>query len=924
MDADPPVSRDPRLNRPSLSTRLSQHEIQQRLSDPLQLSPADAQIDTSGDQFIQGISQLVQTAVLEATHRLEREKIQARRSNTDSVLRRANTSAFPSTVEFFKQTQADEDKVLTDINQKIKRHETQYQRLLDDLKNKWASTSPKVSKPDDKVPQLQQDLYAANKKIGALCGDVRSLQDMLGNQQKGFASYTNSLALLKRDMSEVSTLKHELDELMTLKNDVGELSTLKSDVGELSTLKRDVEDLSTLKRDMEELSTLKKGMDELSTMKNNVDELSNLKTDLKELSTLKRNMDDISTLKKDMSELSSLQKNGDELSTLKNGLGQLSSLKTDLNELSQRLRLLEERAPQTQTGPPSDTTAAVSELSIQYKNLEQKTTHYGEKVGFLSSSYQRLSELPSQVDRSLKSYQQKLEQLTNGQSTTNPKLDKEVLLLKRRLDELQEIQSTKDDLVFAELEDLKNTLDAAQKNQLELSGSVKHLSMKVPAEPVEPKMRALFGEVQQLVEPLNIALRSLETRYNNLTTEGVVQQMVGAMQEMYPSADQIVKSLAAQKSYIDEELPPIKNKIQQLEIHANASTMLQREIESIKIEQKNLSLAFGAFIERWQWFSMEEFRGVQARLESLAERSSIDAAYRNQTSQNIRAVQLDLKSISEKQNNMQGVSHDQTTEDLRGIQLSLKSLTEKEGVFHDQTTENFRVIESNLDSLAEKHRNLESAYQDQSSEVIRGLQENLKSFAERQSKTESYFENQAADRATLEELLQKHESLNERVASLADSHEKLNSECAQAKTHIANQDSMRALQRNFAEVEKGTTQRSEKLRQESNIRKSVQAPAAAAPSESGSSQRDSTPKASQVPAAPPPKPSRIDTTLSTKIKRQHPSSYSDDEDTPGATPNSIRSPALSASPAITPGDIKRKKKKKKRKRELEGTITIDD
>ncbi|KAL4872744.1 hypothetical protein BDV12DRAFT_125777 [Aspergillus spectabilis] len=857
MDADPSASRDPRLNRPSLPpSRLSQHEIQQRPpSDPLQLSAADARNDVSGDQFIRGIGELVQAAVLEATHKSERERIQNRRSNTDSVLRKAKNSAFPSTVEFFKQTQTDEDRVLTNINAKIKHHESQYQRLIDDLGNKWAaSTNSKASKSDDKVPQLQQDLKVANDKIAALHRDVenllgknQSLQDQLSNQQRGFAGYTNLLALLQNK------------------------------VDGFSTLKKDMEDLSTLKKGMEDLSTLKKGMEELPALKESVDELSNLKKNIDELFPLKKGTDDVSAL----------NRNTDEL---KKYMGELSSFKTDVSDVSKRLKLLEERTPQPPEGTTSQTSKTLNELSKQYKLLEQKTTEWGEKVVSLSSTYQRISQLPSQVDQTLKSHQQRLEQLTNGHAA-NPKLDKDVLSLKSRLDELQDIQSTKDDLVFADMEEIKKILDVAQKNQKELSESVKQLSTAIPAEPVDPKLAALYGDVQNLVEPLNIALRSLEARYNNMTTEAVVQHMVVAMQEMYPSAEQILKSMTAQKNYLDEELPPLKSKIQQLEIHANASTMFQREIESIKAEQKRLSLSFGAFLERYSKFSPEEYHGLQSHVKSLAENQGhMEVVFRNQTAEEVRGIQSILKTLADKQSNLESIYQYQTAEELRAIQSSLKS-------------------------LAEKQSHMESAHQTQTSEEFRGMQSNLKCLAEMQSKMESVYQNHTADRESLQDLLRKHESLDKRVTSLNDSYEKLNSEYAQPKSGFAMEENRRALERDFGELEKGSQQSKEKL----SLRR-IQASAAA--SDSGSSQREATPKTGQLP--PPPKPTRIDTSISTNSKRRHPSSYSDDEDTPGATPSSIRSPALTASSTVNSADIKKKKKKKKRKRELEGPIQIDD
>ncbi|KAL4884391.1 hypothetical protein BJY04DRAFT_7634 [Aspergillus karnatakaensis] len=846
MDVDSPVSRDPRLqnrpqnwpqNRPSLSTRLSQHEIQRLPSEPVQPRSAatDAQDDACGEQFIQTLSELVQTAVLEATHKSERERIQSRRSNTEAVLRKARNSAFPATVDFFRQTQVDEDRVLMNINAKIKQHEGQSQRLLDDLRDRWtASITQKPPKPDEKVPQLQRDLKNAIEQIATLREDVDTLlrnnEDLqtklthqtttLENQKKAFASYTHSLGVLQTD-------------------------------------------LVPLKRDLNELSTLKKGIDDLPALKKSIDDLT----------TLKKDVDDISVLRQDFGKLSALTKD----------VGELSSLKIDMSEFSKRLELLEQRTTQPQEGLSSEANRAVNELSDDYKRLEQKTAKWIEKVDILTSSYQRISQLPDQVNQTLRTYQQKLDQLPNGQPANNPKLEKDVLSLKTRLDGLEEIQSTKDDMVFADMEDMKKILDSAQQGQKELSENLKQVSKTIAVDPVEPKLQALFIDVQRdLVEPINHALHSLEARYNNMTTEVVVQHMVVALQEMYPSADQIMK-----------ELPPLKGRLQQLETHANSFLTLKGELDAIRTEQKNIQNSIGPLLARYESFSPTEYQGMQASLRSIADKQkSMDTAYLTKVPEELRELHSKLENLMGKQTHLESTYHNRIAEDFQGIQSGLKSLTEDQssmgGKFQSQT------------------------------DLLQQIQSDLQSLAEKQSILEAQCGNSKADQNSLKNLLDRHESLNNRVVSLSNAYEKLSSGFIQSKTSSAGDETMSAMQRTYSEKQKDIMEANEKLKL-GGLRRNKQ-PSAALSEDRSSQPRDGTPKTAPVQRPPLAKPARIDTSMSTNIKRRHPSAYSDDEGTPGPTPNS-----LTASPTVAGSDSRRKKKKKKRKRDGDGTvIQIDD
>ncbi|KAL6231049.1 hypothetical protein BDW75DRAFT_244255 [Aspergillus navahoensis] len=371
--------------------------------------------------------------------------------------------------------------------------------------------------------------------------------------------------------------------------------------------------------------------------------------------SLKSANDKISVLHGDIAELNKRNKSMDiELKNLQNLIDaqqksfrtftqSLDLLKNGSDDFSARLKQIEEKPPvQPISGIPPDAKKLLDDLSTRHKSLEQRTVGLGEKLGFLSSAYQRISESQDHVHRALREQQQKLDTLSNGPTASSKLGDTAIQSLKEkaktlnaRMDELVEIQRTKDDFYFAEMDTLKQDLDKrlseTQQTQQRLTECVQEAMLRVPRERLDPKVDGLFESVRRLgtdLEPMKVALLSLESRYNNLTTEPIVQHMVRAMHEMYPSVDQIWKELTMHKQSLEQTLPSLARKIEQLESQERTSALPQDELSSIKAQQEDLKRSIGDLVERHQWLSQEEFRGMQARLESLSEKqNNADSAF---------------------------------------------------------------------------------------------------------------------------------------------------------------------------------------------------------------------------------------------------------------------------------------------------------
>ncbi|KAL4745284.1 hypothetical protein BDW72DRAFT_59743 [Aspergillus terricola var. indicus] len=393
------------------------------------------------------------------------------------------------------------------------------------------------------------------------------------------------------------------------------------------------------------------------------DKISGLHGDIAEL--IKRNKSLDVELKNLQTVLSAQQKS---FGTFTHSLG---LLKNDMDHFSSRLKQIEEKPPiQPVSGITPDTKKLLDDLSIQHKILEQRTAGLGEK------------------DTAIQTLKEKAKSLN------------------ARMDELIEIQRTKDEFYFAEMDtlkkDLDNRLSKTQQTQERLTESVKEAMLRVPREQLDPKVDGLFESVRRLgadLEPMKVALLSLESRYNNLTTEPIVQHMVRAMHEMYPSVDQIWKELTVHKQSLDQTLPSLVRKIEQLETRGKTSVVPQDELDSIRAQQEDLKRSIGGLVEQHQWLSQEKFRGMQARLELLAEKqNNADSAFlQKQTAdqETLREVERQGTSLSDRLKVLSdaierldedfNLTKENNQGDMHSLQLRITSIEQTAKVTYEST-----------------------------------------------------------------------------------------------------------------------------------------------------------------------------------------------------------------------------------------------
>ncbi|KAL4907454.1 hypothetical protein BDW74DRAFT_149194 [Aspergillus multicolor] len=582
------LSRDPR-RRPPLNAGLSQHEVaQQRPPGPRALSAPDIQRDVPGGTFMHSLAQFVEVAVKAQMKEAERERIHKKREETIELLTKANQGGFPATVDCYQSQKNLADKAFESVNVEIKGYQTRLQELEVGLINQFAaSENSKSSKFEDsvkqnesRVRQLEQNLKTANDQIVVLNSDIAQLNIYLKSkddeledvknkqtlQQKSFLEFTNSVGPLKSKMDDVEKRVKAIEE--------------KPPVQPVNELTPDTKKL------LDEISTQHKSLEQRTAEWN--DKLEFLSSSHQKL---------LNSTDPDQ----------------KDQQLQMNQLKQTLTDQQQKLDLVNQMQADQQQ----------KLLHFNMTQMEQKN-----KLEIFFSTQAKQEQKLEKLE--------KLDHLSNGQTTSSKQDNTVIQALKkegeRMADEIQEIARVNGELVWAEIETFKKQiaekLGESQQAQQLLTENLQDLTLRVPRERLDPKVDGLFESVRRIstdIENFKVGLLSLESRYNNLTTEPIVQHMVRAMHEMYPSVDQILKELALHKQSLEameQNLPSLEGKMKQLETQGKHSAPPQEELNSIKAQQHDLTRSISDLAERYQWLNQEEYQGMRARLESLAEKQS--------------------------------------------------------------------------------------------------------------------------------------------------------------------------------------------------------------------------------------------------------------------------------------------------------------
>ncbi|KAB8216097.1 hypothetical protein BDV33DRAFT_179562 [Aspergillus novoparasiticus] len=274
-------------------------------------------------------------------------------------------------------------------------------------------------------------------------------------------------------------------------------------------------------------------------------------------------------------------------------------------------------------------------FSVAIGKVDQTTKEQQQKISDIESLGQRLNMLDTRLG-SVESTWMAPPTITatndsNVDKVSASHLQTKVESLENILTQLQGLQEMKDDLHFSEVEDLKKSLvqaseelEVVKNNCNVLSSEVKTLRELNPSTALQQvaNLSGSLQSTQQLVETVRVGLHSLETRYNSLTTEPLARNMVVALQEMYPSASQLLEQYSGLKTVVDNLCQSQNTVIRQTQQEA---ALRLDEINKLRNDHTSLS---GSLAPLWEHYeqqkgqnpppSHDDISKLQVELQSLS------------------------------------------------------------------------------------------------------------------------------------------------------------------------------------------------------------------------------------------------------------------------------------------------------------------
>jgi ABC-type transporter Mla subunit MlaD len=519
------------------------------------------------------ISDLVSSLVKLNKCEEEKERIQKEIGSITKNLQRAKQSQqFPSVIALFQQQL---DTAKDELANHVKSI-AQYRSLSNKAQDSFNSTLSQF-KPQpqlEKMPERVDNLESTIKGMGQGPGPTGSGD----NPMKG----DTEIGGVKRDMrsrdKDIAELRGKLDKVEHALEHPNGLKEALEYVGRIANSVNVQSKRSG--RFMNQISSLE---DEVKAAGKNLDDrFAAIK---KLVDTVEKELEDSNQrLDTNISDLGSKLKSTNELVESK-----LSSIESDIRTLdTQRHNLSNSTSTQI--------SQVETDFEAQRRQATEKITAQEDLLASLKTQRQsldnggRLSSEATQTPHSavltrvvsLENRVQKHADLLNNITNIHKEVDvirvKELTDLRQAQDSSQKsLQATQDD-TLRKVEDLATKSEKMTNSQTTLSADFNHLRESLPGSlerlrnhlqseldgfktrlPPVSDLAQTVTKCESKIESISRGIRSLENRWNNITTGDLVNSMARAMQEMYPSVDQLSQQLTAYRSETEARISALKS-----------------------------------------------------------------------------------------------------------------------------------------------------------------------------------------------------------------------------------------------------------------------------------------------------------------------------------------------------------------------------
>ncbi|KAJ6179686.1 hypothetical protein N7519_010147 [Penicillium mononematosum] len=547
---------------------------------PPLLTPDSALGPTSTDnqnapsrQGALSISDLVNSLVKLNKCEEEKERLQKEIGSITKNLQRAKQNQqFPSVIALFQQQlDAAKDELANHV-----KSIAQYRSLSNKAQDSFNSTLSQF-KPQpqlEKIPERVDNLESTIKGMGQGPGptgsgdnpmkgntEVGGVQTDMRSRDKDITELRGKLDKVEHALEHPNGLKEALEYVGRIANSVNvqskrsgrfmdQISSLEDEVkaadknleGKIAAIKKIVDTVQEelensnqrLDTNISDLGSKLKSTNELVESK-----LSSIESDIRTLDTQRHNLSNSTStqISQIETDFEAQRRQATEKITAQEDL--LASLKTQRQSLDNGGRLSSEATPTPHSGMFTRVVSLEKRVQKHADLLNNITNLHKEvdvmRVGELAAlkQNQELSQksLQTRQDDTLRKVEdltKKSEEMTNSQTTLSADFNQ----LRASLPE--------------SLERLRNNL------QSELD------AFKTSLTPVSDLAQAVT-KCESKIESISRGIRSLENRWNNITTGDLVNSMARAMQEMYPSVDQLSQQLTAYRSEIEARISTLKS-----------------------------------------------------------------------------------------------------------------------------------------------------------------------------------------------------------------------------------------------------------------------------------------------------------------------------------------------------------------------------
>ncbi|KJK63085.1 chromosome segregation protein SMC common bacterial type [Aspergillus parasiticus SU-1] len=551
-------------------------------------------------------------------------------------------------------------------------------------------------------------------------------------------------------------------------------------------------------------------------------------------------------------------------------------------------------------------------FSVAIGKVDQTTKEQQQKISDIESLGQRLDMLDTRLG-SVESTRMAPPTITatndsNVDKVSASHLQTKVESLENILNQLQGLQEMKDDLHFSEVEDLKKSLvqaseelEVVKNNCNVLSSEVKTLRELNPSTALQQvaNLSGSLQSTQQLVETVRVGLHSLETRYNSLTTEPLARNMVVALQEMYPSASQLLEQYSGLKTVVDNLCQSQNTVIRQTQQEA---ALRLDEINKLRNDHASLS---GSLAPLWEHYEQQKGQNPPPSHDDISK------------------LRVELQSLSTKFEGSISKYDSQFRSRKQSDDRFMDGLREERDKFDSRLSQ----VASGLESLANDVEEVRSANTENMEKLANDIEEVRSVNTSSLAKVETH----AIDIKSLQD------DLHELKKATSDRHQAFLDQLGDiTKAHSAHDSNISSLLDRISELERSEKLRHKELHEQlDELKKAVEAKVFHPRAVSPIVVEDQAPNPTDDSLADPEEAARILNVAETnpglalrerkkkKKKRPRPSGLSEDEKTPIIPrQESPRSLSSGASPFEQGESTENKRPKKKKKSKMASTEPI--